>query len=692
MGEAKREWLRRGLIAVSLAIAGCYQGVDANGLSAGLSGTDGADGDGGDGDGGDDDGANAAAEIGPQPLHRLNRLEYNNTVRDLLHTTLRPADAFSPDTEANGFDNMADQLGITPTLFDQYDRAARDAIADALDERPVYAATFVQTELGAAGGYPVGALWGLNGATAQVSIDVPVDGPHTLDLSAGASVVGPAPQPTLRIELDDVVLDDYTVGGSAPSPELRTVALSLSAGPHTVRLVPTNFINDAVANTSNNVLVASLSIRSDATMVGPGRDQLFVCDPTGPQAQSCYEAILGQFAFRAWRRPLTAAEQTELLQLFADLQAGGESPDDALRLAMRALMLSPKFLYRMRTDGDADDGEWLDPYVLASRLSYFLWSSMPDDRLFDAASDGELSTPEGLAQTVRWMLEDDKASALADGFAEQWLSTRRIASAQPSPEIDPLFDEPLRAALAAESKLLFADFVDNERPVTEMLAPSFVYRNDRLAAHYGVPPVGSDDPLRVPVGPGDRRGLLALGAWLIANSDPDRPAPIRRGHWISDHVLCTPISPPPAGVPIEPIDPNDDDTVREQLEKHRTDPACNGCHSHLDVLGMGMQRYDAVGRFVDDPTLDSLGELVDGRTFDGADQLANLLSEDEVFASCLTEKLFTYAVGRPPQSEEKDALEDIGLTASTEQQDLPTLIEGIVLTPAFRSPAPWSGQ
>lgn len=684
-------WIEVGLAVGIAALAGCYSGVDPS------AGPQRVDGDGGD-DGADDDGSDDSGgdtqddqNLAPlQPLHRLNRLEYDNTVRDLLGTELRPAAAFGPDPQANGFDNMAEQLGVTPGLIDAYDKAAHDVIADALDDRPAYRARFQSEGLGVGAGYPVGDLWGLSGGAVSVQVEVPQDGDAEIVLMAGASQVGTAPVPAISFEVDGVAVAAFEVTATAANPAVHVHAMALAPGPHAIRIVPTNYINQPEANISNNVLVASLEIRSVATVQGPGRSLVYVCDPIGPQAGACWAEILHTFAFRAWRRPLTDDEKAALSTLWAQVRADGESEADTLRLVMRAVMLSPKFFYRARTDSDTDSGEWLDPWVLASRLSYFLWSSMPDDRLFDAARDGTLATDEGLAEAVAWMLQDDKAQALLDGFAEQWLSTRHLANAAPSPELFPGFDPALRDAMVEESKLFFGDFLHGDTPVVQMLRPLFAYRNDRLAAHYGLPPVGSEAIVRVPAFDGDRRGLLSLGAWLIANSEPEHPSPIRRGRWVSDTVLCTPVPPPPAGLEIEPLELGGEATVREQLEKHRADPTCNACHSLLDVVGIGFQDYDAVAAQIRDVEVDNLGELPDGTEFAGADELAEVLGESEAFAGCVTKKLFTYAVGRAPTTFDSDHLEDIAARAVAEQLDLRHVIDAIVHTPAFRSPAPLS--
>lgn len=629
------------------------------------------------------------AAIPAQPLHRLNRLEYDNTVRDLLGTTLTPADAFPPDGESNGFDNTAEALQLTPTLLDAYFNAARLVVDDALDERPAYAFAFGHEDLAIPGGYPVGDLWALSGNAFEVQLTVPAGG-ASVTLLAGASQIGPAPAPEISFAIDGVPVATFVVQGSAAALVPHVHAVELTAGAHTLTYAPTNFINDAVANTSNNVLVASLTIESTERVEGPGRDTIFVCDPSGIAAEACYHEIVASFARRAFRRPLEADETAGLVALFDGLRAGGESDDQALRLVMRAILTSPKFLYRSRTTHDADEPGWLDDFVLASRLSYFLWSSMPDERLFAAAEAGKLASEEGLTEAVRWMLADDKAQGLLDGFAEQWLSLRQLATVSPSTEVYP-FDESLRSAMMAESKLFFADFLDNELPVTMMLRPDFAYLNDRLAEHYGLPPVGSEELVRVAATPDDRAGLLSLSAWLTTHSDAEHSSPIRRGRWLSDRILCQPVPPPPAGLEIEPLAISDDVSVREALERHRKDPSCASCHSLLDVVGMGFEVFDGVGRIRHERDLDTLGELPDGTTFEGADELAEVLDRESV-VSCVTQKLLSYSLGRALVDVDRTQIDLIAQRAVAEELNLPELITAIVLTPSFRSPAPLEGS
>ncbi len=678
-------------LCLLLALGGCYTGLKGDGAGTGSPTASSEGGESGSEGGGDETTGDEPPSVAVplQPLHRLNRLEYNNTVRDLLGTELRPADAFGLDPEANGFDNMADQLTVSPVLLDSYANAARDVVADALDDRPVFLAHFDPDDLELEGGYPVGALRALSGNAASATLEVTTASDYELVLTAGASVIGTAPAPAVDLEVDGAVIASFTVEGSAATPVAHIHAVTLEAGPHTVRVRPTNFVNEPVGNDSNNVMVAALDVRSVATTSGPGQALVYVCEPQGADDQDCYEQIITTFAFRAWRRPLTGDEQETLLALWSTLQAQGESAEDALRLVMRTVMLSPKFFYRMRTVADADDDQWLDDYVLASRLSYFIWSSMPDARLFEAAADGRLASDEGLSEAVAWMLEDPRSQALVDGFAEQWLSTRRLAGVSPNAELYPEFDEPLRAAMIEESRHFFGDFLSSGAPVGAMIQPEFSHRNDRLAAHYGEAPVGSDSMVRVPAAAGERRGLLMLGAWLTAKSGAEQSAPIRRGLWVSDRLLCAPVPPPPPGIDTELEEPEGEElSVRELLEMHRSDPNCSHCHQLLDVLGIGFQELDGVARLIDEAEIDNLGELPDGRTFEGAAELGELYADSEVFVDCLARKLFIYALGRATHTEDADDLDGVNAALVSGPGDLPALVDAIVHTPAFRSPAP----
>lgn len=621
-------------------------------------------------------------------LHRLNRLEYDNTVRDLLGTTLRPARGFTADPQVDGFDNQAEALTLTPAQLDQYFTAAREIVDEALDPIPDVLQTFSGEALGVAEGQPVGDAWALLESPVVVSVDVP-EGIYHLTLVAGGSQIGDAPEPLLALTIDGTPVEEFEARGSAAQLLDHLHTVHLSGGAHEIRYTPTNYVNVGFSNTSNVVTVQSLTLLSADATPGPGRSRVFSCEPgeiAEPKAaEVCAHEVLHGFATRAWRRPLTTDEQAHLSALY-DVLSDEEPAEDALRLVLRSILISPKFLYRAH-HVDPDEASWRS-YELASRLSYFLWSSMPDDRLFELARTGALATPGGLADAARWMLVDPKAQGFLDGFAEQWLATRHLASASPSPKLYPTFDEAVRAAMVDEAKQFVGDYLRSGFPVVDMLTPGFAYRNDTLSAHYGLPLVHSDEMRRVHVSEGQRRGIMALGSWLVAQSHSDRSSPILRGSWIADHILCEPVPPPPGGLDIpelEPIGP--EASVREALEQHRDNPVCSGCHTYLDVVGMGFEEFDAAGVQHRPPGLDTLGELPDGQTFEGSEEFAQRL-DPQLFLQCVNRKLFVYGLGRAPLPGEEPLLEvELDLRAT-----LPDLVARLVASPQFQpsvEESPW---
>lgn len=630
-----------------------------------------------------------AEEIAPAPtLHRLNRIEYNNTVRDLTGTLLRPADNFPPDPVANGFDNMADQLGLNANQFNAYFTAARDVIDDALDDRPVLNLVATADKLNKTGGYAVGQLWALSGSAISVSFEVSEPGTHTVEFVLGGAQIGPAPAPTADLRLDEANLESAAVAGSSAAPQARTFTLELAQGPHSLAIVPTNFVNMAAENTSNNVFVSSIRVTSESIMSAPGRDKIIPCQNLADPA--CLREVVERFATAAWRRPANADDIDALVSLAQTLIASGESHVTALKLVLRTVLMSPRFLYRARTSSDLNASGWVDPYVLANRLSYFIWSSMPDERLLEAAADGSLTTEAGLSDAVRWMLADSKAESLRDSFAAQWLSVREFSRASPDPAVFPTFDADVKAAMAQESLLLFDDFLASALPASDMLSPGFAYRNDKLAAHYQEAAIEGADMQRVYTTDPQRQGVASLGAWLVARSTPNHASPIRRGAWVSEHVLCQPVPPPPAGLEIPDLDLGAEEglTVRQQLEQHRSDDRCASCHARLDIVGMGFQLFDASGVRSVDPALDSMGELPDGTTFRGAGEFSNAATARSAFSGCLTEKLYTYALGRGLEPKDTPYLETLSETVHRDALTLAELVDAIVHLPSFRAATP----
>ncbi len=687
-------------LATALVGSGCYDGLDHAVASAdGAGSATGSSAGGGSGEAGESDSdGEDAVEVIVEPLHRLNQLEYDNTVRDLLGTTLTPAQFFPPDPATEGFDNVAEGLTLTPQLMDLYASAARDVANDALLVRPRYAIEIgarAHAEQTGQGGNAFDWGWSLprGGGSGALAFDIELAQAEdvTISILAGGDAVG-RPTPEMGVQVDGVEVGHWVVTSLPSTPAVYTTTTAIAAGPHAVRITFPNGDDQPAENVFNSLVVGYLDIESAALFTPPGRAMVFTCEPSEQlDPRPCYHEIVTAFAERAWRRPLEGDEAEELVALWERL-AVKERGDDAVLLVVRAILMSSKFLYRpsfpLPDDELDDDADLvpLDDYVLASRLSYFLWSSMPDDALIDAAAAGELRSEEGIRGQVRRMLDDPKADGLRRGFAAQWLSTRTFARHQPDPTLFPMFDEPLRAAMIAEAELFFADFLTNGLPIGEMMTADFGFSNDRLASHYGMPLPGSTEPIEVELGDGDRRGLLTQGAWLVATSASTRTSPVNRGRWILDQLLCNPVPPPPPDIPpLEPPEPGE--TVRETLAKHRENDVCAGCHDQLDPAGLGMEGFDPVGvvRVLDNGApIDESGAIPPGTPFVGAAELAELLSGDPRFVGCLTQKLYGYALGRKFEPEDGPIVADIGDALAAEGESLDALIELIAISPGFR--------
>jgi len=499
-----------------------------------------------------------SGDPGTVTLHRLNRAEYDATVRDLLGDTSRPARGFPTDDHGYGFDNIADVLSLSPLLMEKYAAAAEKLVDDA---------------------------WVRPGASPRVC------------------------------ELD----------ATAPEP--------------------------------------------------------------------CAREILSRFARRAWRRPVTKEEVDRLLRFLPLAKQHGDPPEVGVKLALRSVLLSPHFLFRVEKDPDPSSTEphRLTAFELASRLSYFLWSSMPDEALLQAAEQGQLGTPQELEAQVRRMLADPKAQALVANFAGQWLFTRALDSAEPDRALYGAFNEPLRQAMRRETELVFQEFITGDHKLRDLLDAPFTYVNDPLAAHYGLPLPGTGDAFQrvdLTAHP-ERRGVLGHGSLLTVTSNPDRTSPVQRGVWVLEQLLCSAPPPPPPNVENLPPAVNPDMTMKERMALHRTLPQCQGCHLLMDPLGLALENYDPIGRWrtreVSGAPVDATGDLPDGTVLAGAEQMRRFVKDDPKLPACLTEHLLTYALGRGLSEDEQCAVREIAATAEASGGRLSDYVLGIVLNDFFTS-------
>jgi len=500
----------------------------------------------------------AAKHPGRVTRRRLNKAEYNNTIRDLFGLDLKLADDFPADDVGNGFDNIGDVLSIPPVLLEKY-LTAGEAIAEAI----------------------------FNDEKAKE------------------------------------------------------------------RILVHRALND-----EQRVEVARRNVR--------------------------------EFAAKAFRRPITGDEEERLFAIMRFAWEQDSSEEEIFKTVISAVLSNPHFLFRVERDPPADDEDGvraLDGFEIASRLSYFLWSSMPDEQLFDLARSGELTNPEVITAQARRMLTDPRSRALVDNFAGQWLQLRDISRLQPDRDKFPSFDDELRAAMRRETELFFENMIREDRNVLEFLNADFTFVNERLAKHYGIEDITGAEFQRVALAAG-RRGVLTHAGILMLTSNPTRTSPVKRGKWILDNILAEPPPPPPANVPELSEDGETLGSLREQMEQHRENPACAVCHTKMDAIGFGLENFDAIGAWRDRDgrfDINAGGALPGGRKFNGAADLMQILAEEKKaeFCRCLASKMLTYALGRGLSSYDRCALNEVVTALEAGAYRFGSLVAAIVTSDPF---------
>jgi hypothetical protein len=487
-------------------------------------------------------------------LHRLNRAEYNNTVRDLLGLDVTPADAFPADDFGYGFNNIADVLSMSPLLFELYEQAADTLIEEAMRAPVLTQKVRVEAEAGEATvGGASGDAWNLwsNGSVGQ-DVTATGAGRYRFTVRAWATQAGPDVA-KMELLVDEATIASFDVPNEGGNPGTFTFEANLTAGSHFVAVGFTNDFYDQAAGADRNLLVDWFEVEGPLGAIAstPARDRLMICQPSGADDRACASQILAAFGRKAWRRPLAQAELDRLLGFLDVAKAQGEGWDAGVKLAMKALLLSPNFIFRVEQDrpelGDASYS--LTDHELATRLSYFLWSSTPDDALLKLADEGKLQDEAALRGEVKRMMADPRAIALIDNFATQWLYIDAIREVHPDYMLFPQFDEALAQAMREETRLFIKELIFEDRPVSDLFLADYTYLNERLAAHYGVPGVTGPELRRV-VLPADspRGGLLGQGSLLTARSYPDRTSPVLRGVWVLKQLMCSAPPAPPPGV------------------------------------------------------------------------------------------------------------------------------------------------
>ena len=440
---------------------------------------------------------------------------------------------------------------------------------------------------------------------------------------------------------------------------------------------------------------AAKALVSEALSNASQRAAIMTCDLA--QEDACARQILQEFAYRAWRRPVADAELDRLLAVVGVAKANGDSAEVGLGLALRAILLSPHFVFRVELDPDPTSlaPHALSGYELASRLSYFLWSSTPDSALLASAESGALGDPSTLKEQAARLLADERARAIVDNFAGQWLHLRAVDTLEPDHTLFPSVDAPLLRAMRAETELLFRDIAFQANPLMQLLTANYSYLNDRLAAHYGLPAVGSTELTRVDLsGNAQRGGFLTQASFLTLTSHVNRTSPVLRGKWVLDELLCATVPPPPPDVNLAGVSMAKEQglTQRQALEVHRADPNCNSCHQLMDPIGLGLENFDAVGVYREmdaGKPIDANGQLPSGEAFVGAKELAARIAVKPEFARCAAHKLYSYALGRPPVATaghlDGPTLDALARGLTTNDFSFAQLVEQIVTSPTFTS-------
>ena len=635
-------------------------------------------------------------------IRRLNRSEYNNTIRDLCGVDFKPADDFPSDDVGYGFDNIGDVLSLQPLLIEKYMSAA-DRILDAaitiVEPLKSTKRAFRNTEVVVV---PRDArskdekpkiLFTAEGVAYLERLNFPATGSYTIKVRAyGSSPDDTKPQLVIRVDNKDQKSFDVT--GSEDKPGDFTITMNMDEGNHRVAAT---FANPSDTKKLEGKKPRSLGI-SGIEVEGPigGAPRPLPASSktiltTIPNADItkivAAEKTLAEFARRAYRRPVKPEEVTRLMKLFD--MGEKESFDKAIRLPLKAVLVSPHFLFRIEEDPkNPDETKQIGEFELATRLSYFLWSTMPDDELYRLAEKGELRKPGVLDEQVRRMLKSPKAVALTENFAGQWLMLRNLRSLSPDTGRFPTWDDALRNAMIRETELFFEHIVKNDRKVTELLDADYTFINERLARHYGIPNVRGSAFREVKLTDGRRGGILTMGSVLTVTSNPTRTSPVKRGKWVLENLLGIQPPPPAPDVPELPPVGQLKGTLRQQMEQHRANAACAVCHNKLDPLGFGLENFDGIGTWRDQDNkqpIDASGVLPDGGKFNGPAELRKiLLGKSDEFRRCLADKLLTFALGRGLEYYDKCVLDDLTKQLKAEDDKFSALVMAIVKSDAFQ--------
>jgi hypothetical protein len=641
----------------------------------------------------------SAPNNGSPLLHRMNRREYQNAVRDLLDLPINAATLFPADSSSEGFDNLSSVLSVSPALMQAYvtvaNKVSRLAVGDPTTS--LTTATYRadgQDQSEHLDGISLGTRGGLT-----FNHVFPLDAEYEFRIARTGANAAFSLTPVGLEDPVEIVIDGERVA-LLPVGAPNQVKLSVPAGPHKIEAA---FIktqaprgaDDLHSVWADSTSVGSMAITGPMNASGPGntpsRSRIFSCKPASvADEEACAQQILEDIAYRAYRRPVTSRAMETIMAFYRD---GREQRDfeAGIQYGLARILVDPMFVFRFEEEPESlQEGQSyaLGPYELASRLSFFIWGSIPDDELLAAAESGALSDRAEQERQIARMVQDPKAAALIENFGASWLGLSQLNQVNPVSED---FDNSLRVAMKRETELLLQSVIVEDKPIMELLTADYTFVNERLAKHYGIPNIRGSHFRKVNVAGTGRHGLLGQGSILTVTSAPNRTSPVVRGAWIMDHLLGTPPPPPPPGVEVNldvsvPVD-GVQVTMRQRLQQHRADPSCASCHNMMDPIGFALENFDAVGKFrdhADGAPVDASAVFWDGTDFSGPDGLYEMmLAKRELFVQNFTEKLMTYALGRKIEYYDMPQVRKVVRDAATEEHRFSALVREIALSDVF---------
>jgi mono/diheme cytochrome c family protein len=648
---------------------------------------------------------NAKPDPGRVTVRRLNRTEYANTVRDLVGVDFNPAEDFPSDDIGYGFDNIGDVLTLSPVLMERYLAAAGNIAASAVvvdpPKPPVRHTTARYLE--PSGTFPRG-FRSVDKGELFTSHKLSTDGDYYIKSRVYGLVPEDAEPVKAALVIDGKEVATFEVSGTEKKPQVLEHKIRRDPGEMWVAV---RILNPSKAGELPRMLfVEYVEVGGPADTRPLSHRRIMACNGSVPKAEQTRE-IITRMATRAFRRPATTEEIARLVKVVEAAEAAGQRWEAGIQFALQAVLASPKFLFRVELDDRPTQREAhaIDEFQLASRLSYFLWSTMPDEELFQLAAKKQLTA--NLDAQVRRMLKDPKARALVDNFAMQWLQLRRLQAFAPDTKLFPSFSDSLRAAMMRETELFIGEIIREDRSVLDLIDGNFTYLNETLARHYGIAdtagnwlygksserrpggqPIPRESFVRVSLPMKERGGLLTQASVLTVTSNPTRTSPVKRGRWVLEQILGTPPPPPPPGAPELEKQKQLTGTLRQKMEQHRENPNCASCHTQMDALGFAFENYNAVGAFRrkdGDADIDSSGTLPDGKSFQGPAELKAILKEKrELIARNLVEKMLIYALGRGLEYFDARAVRQVSDALAQGEYKFSALVIGIAKSDPFR--------